>query len=318
MIDLNLFFVTDIHGSDVCFRKFLNAAKFYDAEVLVLGGDITGKLLVPLVKQDDGSYASELRGTQITIHGESERIEFEKKVNFNGFYPVVMEKDEYARAAGDASYRERLFEEVMLESIGRWLKLAEERLVGTDVKVYITAGNDDLLSMDDVLKSHSGGNIEYVEGRIASFEGIELLSMGDANETPWHTAREFSEQELERRLSVLASRLSDPSRSIFNVHVPPIGVGLDICPELDAELRPVTKAGEIVMKAAGSVAVKNVIEKSRPLLGLHGHIHESPGIARVGRTVCINPGSEYGQGVLRGALIRIEKGKLKHYALTRG
>ncbi len=315
---MNLFFVTDIHGSDLCFRKFINAAKFYEAEVLVLGGDITGKLLVPLVKQDDGSYVSELRGEPATIRGENERVEFEKKVNFNGFYPLVMEREEYDRASVDAAYRERRFEDVMLESIKRWLRLGEERLAGTGVKVYITAGNDDLLSMDEVLQSHSGGSIEYAEGRIASFGGHEMLSMGDVNETPWHTAREFGEQELERRLSDIASRLSDPSKSIFNVHVPPVGVGLDVCPELDAELKPVTRAGEIVMKAAGSIAVKNVIEKFQPLLGLHGHIHESPGIARVGKTVCINPGSEYGQGVLRGALIRLEKGKLKNYALTRG
>lgn len=315
---MNLFFVTDIHGSDVCFRKFLNAAKFYDADVLVLGGDITGKLLVPLVKQEDGSYVSEFRGSQVTVHGESERSEFEKKVNFNGFYPLVMERRDYDLASADRSYRDRLFEDVMLESIKRWLKLAEERLSGTKVKVYITAGNDDLLSMDEVLRSHTGGNIEYVEGQVASFDGFEMLNLGDANETPWHTAREFSEQELESRLSSLASRLNDPSKSIFNVHVPPIGVGLDVCPELDAELKPITRGGEIVMKAAGSTAVKNVIERYQPLLGLHGHIHESPGIAKIGRTVCINPGSEYGQGVLRGALIRLERGKLKHYALTRG
>jgi Icc-related predicted phosphoesterase len=315
---LNLFFVTDIHGSDVCFRKFLNAAKFYGADVLVLGGDITGKLLVPLVKQDDGSYSSEFHGAQVKISSEIERIEFEKKIKFSGYYPVLMEKAEYERALSDRSYRDSVFENTMLESIRGWLKLAGERLKGTKVKLYITAGNDDLLSMDEILRGHISVNVEYVEGEIVSFNGFEMLSMGDVNPTPWHTPREYPEDELEKRLMALASKLTDPSKSIFNVHVPPIGVGLDICPELDANLTPVTRGGEIVMKAAGSLAVKNSIEKFQPLLGLHGHIHESPGIAKVGRTICINPGSEYGQGVLRGALVSLDRGKLKHYSLTRG
>ncbi|MBX8632627.1 MAG: metallophosphoesterase [Thermoplasmata archaeon] len=286
--------------------------------MLVLGGDITGKLLVPIVKQDDGSYSSEFHGTQVRISSETERSEFEKKVKFSGYYPVLMEKAEYERALTDGSYRESVFEETMLDSIKGWLKLADERLKGTKVKLYITAGNDDLLSMDEILRNHNSENVEYAEGEIASFDGFEMLSMGDVNPTPWHTPREYPEEELERRLEALASKLTDPSKSIFNVHVPPIGVGLDVCPELDANLTPVTRGGEIVMKAAGSVAVKRAIEKFEPLLGLHGHIHESPGIARIGRTVCINPGSEYGQGVLRGALVSFDKGKLKHYSLTRG
>src|SRR6266568_2674048 len=50
-----IFFATDIHGSERCFIKFINAAKFYQADVLILGGDITGKAMVPIVRQANGA-----------------------------------------------------------------------------------------------------------------------------------------------------------------------------------------------------------------------------------------------------------------------
>ncbi len=316
---MKLYFVTDIHGSDICFKKFINAAKYYGVNVLIMGGDITGKLLVPLVRKSDGGYRTHFNGQDLLISSDEEKQAFIKNIKFNGFYPLEMDDTEYQKALNDKAYKDSLFEKVMLESVLGWMSLAEERLKDTKVQVFITSGNDDLWALDKVLKESETEHVHFVEGEVASIgEGYEMISLGDANKTPWSTPREFTEEVLYQKLSSLAKRLQSPSTAIFNVHVPPIGSGLDVCAELDANLKPVVRGGEIMMKAAGSTAVKKVIEETQPLVGLHGHIHESAGIAKVGRTVCMNPGSEYSQGILKGALVTIEKGKLKQYVLTKG
>jgi len=73
-----------------------------------------------------------------------------------------------------------------------------------------------------------------------------------------------------------------------------------------------------VMHGAGSKSVRRAIEKYQPLLGLHGHIHESQSVAKIGKTTCINPGSEYGEGVLRGCIVILGDGKIEGYQMTRG
>jgi Icc-related predicted phosphoesterase len=54
------------------------------------------------------------------------------------------------------------------------------------------------------------------------------------------------------------------------------------------------------------------------MLGLHGHIHEAQAVARIGRTLAVNPGSEYGEGVLKGCLLTIANGKVTSYQMTAG
>jgi Icc-related predicted phosphoesterase len=80
----------------------------------------------------------------------------------------------------------------------------------------------------------------------------------------------------------------------------------------------IVKAGQIVLHGAGSRSVRLAIETHQPMLGLHGHIHESAGVIRLGRTLCANPGSEYGEGVLRGFLARLADGAVESYQLTTG
>ena len=106
---------------------------------------------------------------------------------------------------------------------------------------------------------------------------------------------------------------------MFNLHVPPIRTPLDMAPVVDENLHPVIQGGSVLMGPAGSQAVRNVIENYQPLLALHGHIHESRGLAKLGKTVCVNPGSAYGEGVLHGALFELDRRKgLKRYQLTSG
>jgi Icc-related predicted phosphoesterase len=286
-----VFFATDLHGSERCFRKWLNAAAVYEAQVLVLGGDLTGKVLVPLVA-DSGQDAAEL---------DAERA----RIRITGRYPVVVTADEQAQIEADPAVLDSRFQEAMEDTLRAWVELADERLAGTDVAVFTMLGNDDAPRLADVLRSANRST--YAEDGIVELPGgFEMASFGYSTPTPWNTPRELTEEELAPRLTELLDRLRDPARAIVNLHCPPAGTHLDQAAKLDADLRPVVDASGLVMASVGSTAVRDAIERYQPMLGLHGHVHESPGTERLGDTLCINPGSEYGDGVLRGAIVDLE------------
>jgi Icc-related predicted phosphoesterase len=115
-------------------------------------------------------------------------------------------------------------------------------------------------------------------------------------------------------------QVPEVSRCIFNLHDPPVDSSLDVCARLDDGDPPrhILKGGRPVMHNAGSTAVRRAIEKYHPVLSLHGHIHESPGVVRIGKTLCINPGSEYSEGILRGAIVNLQDGHVQGYQLTTG
>ena len=117
----------------------------------------------------------------------------------------------------------------------------------------------------------------------------------------------------------MAERLERPERAVFNLHCPPRETHLDQAALLDDDFRPVVKGGQIAMTSVGSTAVRDAIELYQPMLGLHGHVHESPGTQRIGRTLTINPGSEYGDGVLRGVLLNLDmKRGVKSWQFVQG
>ena len=82
--------------------------------------------------------------------------------------------------------------------------------------------------------------------------------------------------------------------------------------------RPIREAGRFVTTSGGSLAVREAIERLQPLVGLHGHIHESPGRLKLGRSYCFNPGSEYQQGRLEGVLLRLDGARVAAYQHTSG
>jgi Icc-related predicted phosphoesterase len=301
-----VFYASDIHGSEKCFMKFVNAAQFYSANVLILGGDLTGKVVVPLIRQPGGRYAADFQSQRHIIDGQ-ERTEFEKRVRFNGFYPVLMDEDEYAATVADVRLRDVVFRAAASASIERWVGIADERLKGKGVRFIAYAGNDDESFVDDILATSEV--IENADQKVIDLGTHELLGLGWANPTPFDSPRELPEGELESRLECMVANMRRPERSIFAIHCPPLGFGLDMAPKLrreNGELRVVASSGHTVMEAVGSTAVRKVIERHQPLIGAHGHVHESRAVARVGRSVCFNPGSEYSEGVLRGALVVLE------------
>ncbi len=314
---LKLFFTTDVHGSDRCFRKFLNAAKFYGAQIIVLGGDMTGKAVVPVVRDGNGTYTADFssRPRQVT---QDQLDDLLKEIRFNGFYPYVTDPDELRQIQSDPEGPSKLFHKVIKQSLEEWLVLAEERLSPLGVKVYISPGNDDDFVVDEVL-SASTFVIDPEEKVVEVAPGISMLSFGYSNPTPWHSPRELPEQELGRRLSALAAQMPAGHLSIYNVHVPPLDTPIDQAAKLDANLKPVVQGGQVVMIGVGSSSVRDLILKYQPSMGLHGHVHEAAGAVRLGKTICINPGSEYSDGVLRGALITVDEKKKKFtYQLTMG
>jgi uncharacterized protein len=313
---MRIFFATDIHGSDVCFRKFINAAKFYKADVLVLGGDITGKLIMPVLRGASGNYTFRRHGEEQSV-SESEFPQAQKQLRDAGYYPAVLSREEIDLLSSDQQHVEELFVTLARESISRWMDIAEERLRGSGVECYISPGNDDPLAIDAILSR--GGLVINPEERVVIVRGeCEMISCGTTNITPWHSPREESEEQLEVRLDNLAQQVKNQARAIYNIHVPPYNTGIDRAPKLDGNLKPIVIPGGVQQMPVGSTAVSNIIKRYQPMLALHGHVHESKGNVKLGRTLCINPGSEYGEGVLRGTLVQIGKKGVEDFLLTSG
>jgi Icc-related predicted phosphoesterase len=312
---LTLYYTSDVHGSERCFLKFLNAAKFYGADTVILGGDLTGKMLVPIVAVD-GHWEMTFLGRREVLSSEDEVAEAEKRVRFNGFYPYRCDQRELARMEADPWYATEIFRRTMRESVERWVRLAEERLRETGVTCFIMPGNDDEFDIDDAL-AHSDVVVNP-DGRVLRLDGYQLLSLSWVNPTPWQSPRELPEDELASRIEQLARALDPRVPTLFNLHCPPYHSTLDSAPQLRDDLSVVMVGGQPNMVPVGSRAVRQAIERYQPVLSLHGHIHESRGAVRIGRTLCINPGSAYGEGVLHGALVVLEGDRIVSYQLVSG
>jgi Icc-related predicted phosphoesterase len=313
---VRIFFATDVHGSETCWRKFLNSGKHYQADVIILGGDMTGKALVPIIDEGGGRWHATLLENRQTLEGEDHVAEFEQAVIRRGYYPFRVAPDELQELSQDEPRWHALFEEHMLATVERWMDLADEKLAGTGIRCVVCPGNDDQLEVDAVIANAQ--TVELGEGRLLELDGYQMASSGWANRTPWDTYREEDEPQLAERIDRMTSQLTaPPEQTIFSLHCPPYGTGLDDAPELTAEM-DLKDAGHSV-RPVGSTAVREAIERYQPALSLHGHIHECRATKRLGRTLCINPGSSYEQGNLLGAVIDIEKGKkVKKFVLTIG
>jgi Icc-related predicted phosphoesterase len=317
-----LFYATDVHGSERTWKKFLNAAKFYGADALVMGGDVMGKLAIPVIREAGGTYRATIHGRVERVSSEGEVAAVRARIGDLGFYDVVMDEDEYRATRADPNAVERLFVRLATERLARWIDLAETRLARTGIKVYATGGNDDLTEVMATMDRTDTQAFIACEDRAVPIDDEHvMISMPYVNPTPWRTPREAEEPQLAERIERLAAGFGDHAKVIFNFHAPPVDSTLDTCPMLDASTDPpsqIVRGGQPVLYGAGSTAIRASIERFQPMLGLHGHIHESQAAARLGRTVCVNPGSEYGEGVLRGCLITIVDGKVSGYQMTAG
>ncbi|MFL5779084.1 MAG: hypothetical protein ACJ761_09095 [Chloroflexota bacterium] len=311
-----VFFATDLHGSSKCFRKFINAAPVYRADVLVLGADLAGKAIQTIVRAPAGRWRCTFIGVDHDVADGPELEALERLIEDHGYYALRVEPGEF-EAIREQGRTDEVFLDLMRARLRAWLALADERLRPQGTPLYVMLGNDDPAPLRAVLDEATWAT--QAEGRVLPLDDShEIASWGYSNITPWHSHREQTEEELEASLRELTGRLRDPTRAVINVHVPPFGTGLDEAPVLDADLRVVQVLGQVKFAAVGSHAVRTILEDAQPLVGLHGHIHESAGIRRLGRTVAINPGSDYSTGTLNGALLTLERDKVAAHQLVRG
>jgi len=312
---LRIFFATDIHGSEVCWRKFLNAGKFHKADVLIMGGDMTGKAMVPIV-QSNGGWEVTLQEQRHELHREDELVAMEKRIRDRGYYPIRLTRDELQAWSADKALVDARFKDEMLRSVEAWMALADERLGGTGIRCVVSPANDDMFEIDPIIDRAE--HVQLGEANTIQLDGFTLVSTGWANPTPWNTFRELPEDELRTRIDGLVATVPDRQRAIFNFHAPPYASNLDAAPQLDADMKYV--AGGQALVPVGSKAVRESILDYGPALSLHGHIHEGKGAVKLGRTLAVNPGSSYEDGVLQAAIVDLDakKGEVKRYLLING
>jgi Icc-related predicted phosphoesterase len=313
---LKLFFATDVHGSETTFRKWLNAADHYGADVLLMGGDLTGKMLVPIMEEADGTFTARFEGSTVTAADEQELANVDRALRQRGYYTQRMTPDERDTVRTQEQIDD-MFRSHMVKVLEGWVALADERLDPGKTPAMWMPGNDDLEFIDPYVNSSK--SIRNGDGKVIEIDGYSILSLGNANVTPWNCPRDVTEDVLAARIDELAAQVPDMSRCIFNVHAPPWGTNLDVAPELDEDFKPTMEGGGLKMIPVGSTAVLEAIRKWQPLLSLHGHIHECSAGIKIGRTLCINTGSEYHEGVLRGSIVVLDPKKgVKNHALTVG
>jgi len=312
-----ILYASDFHGSEAFFRKFLGAALQYQARALIVGGDVTGKAMIPVIHQGGGRYEAYLFGRKESPASTQELEKLKQTITNVGFYPLVLEKEEADALEADPAHMARRFEQEMIDRVRKWMTLAEETLGPKGISLYFMPGNDDVFAIDAAIEGYE--HIHNPDGRKYWIDDDhELVGVSYANLTPWHCARDIDEPTLAAKLKEAAALLEAPRRAVLAIHVPPFDSGIDVCPELDENLQIIHRGGQVLMKPVGSPAVRTAIEKVQPLLTLHGHIHEAPGHARIGSTMCINAGSEYAEGILKAAIINLERDRVKGHVLISG
>lgn len=312
---MRIFFATDIHGSDVCWRKFLNAGRFHNADVLIMGGDMTGKAMVPITI-GDGSWRVTLQEQEHVLSSEDEVAAMEKRIQDRGYYPIRLTPDEFDAWSANPALVDERFKAEMLAQVERWMALADERLAGKGRRCIVSPANDDIFEIDPIISAAK--LVDLGESNLIDLDGISLVSTGWANPTPWNTFRELPEPELRARIDGLVADVPDKRRAIFNFHAPPFGSNLDNAPKIGADMRYVSGGQALI--PVGSHAIREAILDYGPMLSLHGHIHEGRGAVKLGKTLAVNPGSTYEDGVLQSAIVDIDlkKAEVKSYLLCNG
>lgn len=311
MRPIRLFFVTDLHGSELCFRKFISAISIYNADAAIALGDLAGKMVVPIFDNANGTYDVNFLAQDIHLNNKTELDQQLAKINNIGFYPYITDKKEADHLRSNQNEVMTIFHRLINERMQHWIELADEKLKDSKAKIFMAPGNDDPMEMDAILESSKV--MKSAAMKNLDVLGYEMITLAHTSPTPWDTPREWSEEEMAKNIDKLAGTIKNMERAIFNFHDPPHGTMLDYAPKL-REMRQ--SAGET--EHVGSTAVSEAIKKYQPFLGLHGHIHESRAAQKIGRTFCVNPGSEYGEGILRGVLLTLADTKMKSYVFTSG
>ncbi len=314
----NVFFSTDVHGASSIWKKWLNAPTIYDVDILMLCGDLTGKVLIPIIDQADGTHKVFYSGKNLTVQTEHEIAVIEEKLANVGVYSIRCNLDKIEQLKSDQGEVEAIIKEKAKDRLIEWLELLTKKIDLNKVKVIVMPGNDDDYGIDPVIRFYSDKGVIWCLDNVIELGSLELISLAHVNPTPWDTAREANEKQIAEMINNLVKKLSNPRNAIFNFHAPPFNTRIDLAPQLDKNKKPVTSGGQICNTHAGSKSVRKAIENFQPLLGLHGHIHEAAGVDIIQDTICINPGSEHSEGILHGYVIRIFNNMVENYWRVEG
>ncbi|MGC9208498.1 MAG: metallophosphoesterase family protein [Nitrososphaeria archaeon] len=313
---LRAFLASDFHGSDVVFRKFVNALDVYKCDIAFFAGDITGKAMILVKDLGNSKYETEFLGDKVFLRSKEELDSFLNKVSSSGFYYKIIKNNEII----EDKNLELEMRELMIKRTETWMQIIHNKYKGSNKKFYFITGNDDPSEIKDVIKSYSDDNI--VDANEKTFElpnGMEGFGLPYSNITPWKLPGDLTEDALKDKIEFLTSKLKDPGNSVFLIHVPPKDTVIDLAPVLENMSLKIDMSG-VQMAHVGSTAVRDAILKYQPVASLHGHIHESRGVAKIGRTYAFNAGSEYQQGILRGVILNFDERpyKLKSYLFVYG
>lgn len=309
---MRIFFSTDIHGATSVWRKWLRVPETHQVDVLLLCGDLAGKAMVPIIRGYDGTHKVFYHGENHILETEDQVATMQAKLCEEGWYSIRCTQEEVEDWTSNRDQLAKIFSNLIEERIAQWMQMLVKKINLASTKAVIMPGNDDPYEMDQVIRSFEEEGVIWCLDRVVEIAGLEMISLAEVNPTPWNTPREAKEGRLSKTIGQLIRKLREPDRAIFNFHCPPYGTRLDLAPELDKNMRPVTMAGQVNYIHAGSKAVRKAIEEYQPQIGLHGHIHESPGMERIGSTTIVNPGSEYGEGILRGYIIEVADRSLRN------
>ncbi|MHB1908008.1 MAG: metallophosphoesterase family protein [Nitrososphaerales archaeon] len=298
-------FASDIHSSETVWRKILGYAKSSDLDV-VIGGDLCSSDLDIRFAIDEGSQRFKLgEESGGKIVNRDGLVAFQDRTRSKGSYCALVTRREYTELKHNKPKMEKLFKDVAVRELEKSFAEAESKLSRSGRKIYLLCGNDDYQEAADFVANYKSKVIVPFEDRFVELGSSHelLIGLGQSNPDPsgiLHFPRQREEYEIMQVLRKISKGV-EMSKTILVTHPPPHGTKLDVI-----------DSGEHI----GSTSVRQFIEEFEPIIGLHGHIHESPGTDYlVGRKSgseipVINPGSEYEKGILNGIVVEIEHGKL--------
>ncbi len=314
---VRLFFATDVHGSEVCWRKFINSAKHYEVNVLILGGDMTGKAIVPVVENGPGRWQYHMQDLQHDLQGDDELTKAERLICDHGYYPVRLSREQVQAYTADPDKLDELFaaeRRHTVEQLGRLGRRAPGRQrhpVHRLPRQRRPAATSTRSWPPPARSRWARATSSTCAAAISSSPAA-----GPTSRRGTRRAKKTNRCCKQRIESIIEQATAPAERLVLGLHAPPYDTQLDVAPKIDWDT--LTVQGQDTAHV-GSKAVREIIDQVQPLLSLHGHIHESRAAVRIGRTLAINPGSSYVEGTLSGCVVELDgKSKVKRYRLTMG
>lgn len=306
-----------MHGAIGVWQKWLKVPEHFKADAIMFCGDLTGKGVVPFV-QEKGGWAHYFYGKRELLKSEKQLQEMEQQIAMTGLYPIRTTPEEVEQFKKDPALVDKIMKEKIVARMKEWMDQLVSTIDLKKIPVVVMPGNDDDFAVDAVIKSYADAGVVWALDGPIEVLGFQVMSFAHVNPTPWDTPREAPEEKLAEMLEVEMAKLDPKLPTIFNIHAPPYGTSLDQAPKLRKDLTPEVGPGGIEMVSVGSKAVREAIRKFRPKIGLHGHIHESSGHDVVDGVPVVNPGSEYGENVLRGVIVEVSGGNINRFWRVEG